>query len=602
MRISRDIGLTLAFLFGWLSLAVAQERESSSQVQPVQLAQAKTADPKADKAAQPAVTIVLRSADELFSDFQFIFDLANEGPRYKTLADTLEAFLEGVDRKKPAGLQVFVDGTDFKFVGLVPVKPADLKKFLDNLASLDVKSKKEADGTYTLTMNKAPLGFLRVLGDQVVIGEGKNEVLLVKVALAPIPGRDDDITVLLDNSSQPVEDRRKAIDTLRANTEKSLKKKEDESDPVFAARKATALQQLDELERFFADSAKILAGWNLSAKDKHGVFDLELTAAPNTSLAKSVELLGSKDHLFAGIPTEGTVASFTINFPIDDMRQKHLAENVKLTRAVIESEIDKDDKASASQKTADKAVIAAISDALDANIAAGSLNGFLRIFPHDGGKFSTVGGLHVADAAKVMAALKAIEDREGAGKVKFNIDSEGDVKIHSFEFSLVRKEAPEFLGEDGKIFVGTGPDTIWLASGDNAVDRMKTAIKAAQKEPAGQTKSTTIDLQMRVGPWVELLDSHRSNDEGTTVVAAKPSADSTKAGFQKQTQSSEEKQKAKRRDIRRMAIDAMKTGKDTLSLRLERDGGTVKLRVQFDEDLLKFVGKVAGKEVKENLE
>lgn len=594
MLSNRCLGFALSVSLSLISFAFAQERANSSPPRSVQLAQAKAADakaadPKAAKAAaQPAITIVLNSAGEFLADIKFLFDLAGEPPaRYDALAGTLEAFLDGVDRTKPLGVQVFVDGTDFKYVAFFPVKTADLKKFLDNLAGLGIKSKKQPSGFYKLTGDFE--GFLRPLtpGDQVVIGSTEADVKLVTVPLVPIAGKSGDVVVLLDNSGQPAEERRKGMATLRANTEKTLKKKEGESDLTFAVRKAATFQQLDELERFFVDAAKILAAWTTSAKDKNATFELDLTAIAGTSLEKSVQLLGTTDNLFGGIETKGTVASLTVNFPIDDLRKRHLAEQVKLTKALIEFDANAAANRTVEQKAADKLVVAAISDAVDANIAAGSFNAFLRIHPNAGGKFAAVGGIHVADAAKVMAVLKAIETREGADKVKFEADSEGDVKIHAFEIADVKKEAPEFLGADGKLYIGTGKDTLWIATGNNAVEDLKTAIKSAKKEPADQNKSTMIDLQMRLGPWIELLDGRRAKDDAAAPASAK---------------TPEEKSKAKSRDMRKVAVATLKDCQDTLSFRLELDGQTVKLRAQFDECLLKLAGKIAGKVVKEKLE
>ena len=55
-------------------------------------------------------------------------------------------------------------------------------------------------------------------------------------------------------------------------------------------------------------------------------------------------------------------------------------------------------------------------------------------------------------------------------------------------------------------------------------------------------------------------------------------------------------------DLRKLAIEAFKEGKDTMTLSLERQDKIARLRVQFDEGMLRFVGKVASKFVKDNLE
>jgi hypothetical protein len=55
-------------------------------------------------------------------------------------------------------------------------------------------------------------------------------------------------------------------------------------------------------------------------------------------------------------------------------------------------------------------------------------------------------------------------------------------------------------------------------------------------------------------------------------------------------------------DLRKLAIEAFKKGNDTMTMSLERQDKVAKLRMQYDEGILRFVGKVASKFVKDNLE
>jgi hypothetical protein len=55
-------------------------------------------------------------------------------------------------------------------------------------------------------------------------------------------------------------------------------------------------------------------------------------------------------------------------------------------------------------------------------------------------------------------------------------------------------------------------------------------------------------------------------------------------------------------DLRKLALEAFKEGKDTVTLSIHREEKLVKVKLKFDEGCIRFAGKVMSKFVKENLE
>ncbi|HTI50768.1 MAG TPA: hypothetical protein VL475_07450, partial [Planctomycetaceae bacterium] len=250
---------------------------------------------------KPVITVVLPSADALFEDLKLPFDLVGDEKGYKTLKETIEVFLVGVDTATPSGVRVYSSGGALPYVLTLPVKNAkDLKEFLTNLWDLDLKTtpppapalvpqvpKAVEAKRRTLKLEKDERlmfglydGYLRF---EAAAGTVHISELLedVKNAKGPLPvellkGRD--LVALIDGSLQKPEDRRSAFAKARKEVLGAVTKGEKEEDSEFALRKALAEQQIDEIERFFAESSKIELGWTTSAEEKNAKMALDLSA------------------------------------------------------------------------------------------------------------------------------------------------------------------------------------------------------------------------------------------------------------------------------------------------------------------------------------
>ena len=154
------------------------------------------------------------------------------------------------------------------------------------------------------------------------------------------------------------------------------------------------------------------------------------------------------------------------------------------------------------------------------------------------------------------------------------------------------------------MYVGIDERSLWLASGDKSLDRMKQSILDSEigRSEAGPRHGAVHQI-WSVCRFLEQLADAQSESPRQS------------AGHRGQTSERDEGHSDRcpgrkepveglisTADLRKLAIEAFKEGNDTMTMSLERQDKVAKLKVQYDEGILRFIGKVASKFVKENLE
>jgi hypothetical protein len=528
------------------------------------------------KLPAPTVTILLKSAGEGFADIGHMFKLANSEPQAKTLTETLDLFLVGVTRDKPISVQGFLAGTDMKYLLGLPVADAKkLKDFLKNIDDLDL-SNKPVVGVPNLFEIKGLIeagAFLRYDAALAygLVGEWREEVFAYKALPDASLLGSNDVAVLIDSTKEQSAERKKAFDRLRKEGIDALKRGADETQAAFDVRKKAATHQFDEIERYFVESERIRIGWTTDVPKNRVAVDIDLSPLDGTPLAESVALIGKSPNRFAKVPTEGAVVVVDANFPLDEMHKTQLLEQVPLTVAAIDEQADKSEKLSAAEKQSSKEL-----SSLGGRVAAGLskvgvVNGCLRVYPGDGGKFVSVAGGRIEDGGVFTEFLKKAAERLGGGdSLAMDVDSEGDVKIHKISLASYQKDYSELLAADGSVFVGVGADQVWVGSGEGALARLKEAIKTANSGDVPES-NVALSISGNLLPWAKILDRRVDPKLGDPA-------------------------------LRKMAIEAFSAGGDTWSLKLWREEKKAKVAVQLNEGVLRFGGKVGAKFVKESLE
>jgi hypothetical protein len=577
---------------------------------------------------KPAITVVLPSTDEGFKDLKLVFDLVQDEKGYNTLKETIELFLEGVDTTTPSGIRIYPTTNGLRSVLSFPIKSdKDFKSMIDSLWNLDVKTApapsaqldrqipkatKQKLPTLGLAKNERVIfglsdGFMRYESGYVHVGQLLPDVRLAKGGPPPEIAKGHDLGILIDGLAQSKEERQKAFEKSKKELIGAIEKGEKESEAAFEVRKAVTEHQIAEIERFFVEASRIHAVWNVSDKEKNARLELDLEGLDGTSLEQSVLLLGQTPDEFAGVSKTEAILSLSGCTTLDPMRNAFLKNTAKLERTLLKKEVADNAKLSPDQKAIDDALVDLTFDVIDAIVNGGVINGFLRSWSNADGTLTTVGGGQIPQGAraKVEKMLEKFAARGPNNKLDSKVESEGEIEIHKLTLADIQQDFPEVIAKDGAVYVGIDERSLWLASGDKSLDRMKQAILEAKS--AGPKPGVDLELFVKLGPFVDFWNNWRTRNpkaQAAPVIAEprRPNATRATRTSARPAEHRPVEGLISTADLRKLAIEAFKEGNDTMTLSLERQDKVAKLRVQYDEGILRFVGKVASKFVKENLE
>jgi hypothetical protein len=547
----------------------------------------------------PQVHATLNSTNELFADLEFLCNLA--GPQgvkgWKLLQPFLEMTFDGTDPQKPFVLDVLfnANGADTRvhFPLLVqPNKPLG-QKFLANLAGIGIPNKRfgagvtQLGGGAAVMPNAAFNGFLRILPAPINYGAISSDRNWLPANLtdptkgavvAALLARKYDVGLLMKNAKAAEADqkaRRGDFQKVKENLLAGLKKKPEDTAKDFAIQKALLEHNLGELERFLAESNELLLGWITDAPKKEARLDFELTAIPGSSLEASAKLLGQSSGLFLSVPRSAdAILSGRLHFPLDQFRQSALLGSVPLYRASADARIDASTK-TAEQKTALKQAAKRWFEMVEDQAKVGVIDGLIEVSQANGEKANLLFGVQAKDGQALQGILELLPQINADYKVTLATDKVGDYAIHTIQVPEKDEDFELFFGKGAPVYVATGPKAWWVAIGSKSLAQLKAATEAAGKENA-EAKQNFLTLFYRVGPWVEFLDARRNRLDAIPT--------------EKKPTEAELKDKKERATHRKLALEALKSGQDTIETKLEAKDGRVTGSTRLAEGMLRFIG------------
>jgi hypothetical protein len=575
---------------------------------------------------KPAITVVFPSMDDVFSDIKIAFDLVGEkgdDKGFETLKSTIETFLVGIDTTKAGGgIRIYPTATGLQPVLTFPIKnDHEFRRLVLNLWDLDIKTTPPPDAKLIrqvppgvkakelkarLDKNERLIfklydGFMRYEPGQVSLSVQIDNVRLAKGPLPIEILAGHKLAALIDGAAQPAEKRKQGFEVAKKEMLAGIVKREHESDVVFAARKSITEYQVAELERFFVEASRIFLGWNISSQKKEAEVNVDVVGLPGSDLEKSVEQLNTTPDEFAGVAKTDAVFSLSVNFALDPLRQAFVKNEAKLERAALKKSIGDNEKLSAAEKAVDSDLVDLFFDVVDGTSQLGVANGFVRSWKDPDGSLSTVAGGRIPEGSKAKfdKLLSTLAARSPANKLEEKIHTEGEIEIHKLTVPTLGQELPEFVGKDGVVYVGLNEKTVWLAAGNGALELLKKTI--GDVTAAGPKHGPMIDLMLKLGPYVEILNNYYARNPAAPTLVKKID-DGKKKAATKATEPKKIEPFISSAELRKIAIDVFKQGKDTFTFTLGREEKTVKAHLKFEEGLIRFVGTTLSKFVKENLE
>jgi hypothetical protein len=561
---------------------------------------------KADDA--PTILIMHSGSNWLKEDVKLIFSLTSpaEQKQWSVIEDHLdEIFLLGIDGARPLRVDMVSEKNQVHTRISYPV--SDFKEFLRNVELFGIDLKRKTNSYYELS--KTYEGHLRLIDGYAVIAPLRELVPATKFK----PLNDDLVKkyflgdngemhtpglgfALVNESAKPA-DRRKNFENVKKELLAAVSQAEDETKEDFELRKAMTELQIDELARYYADPKEVLITGAIDHQAKVGRLALDLLPDQKTDLAAAVATVGTKPSYFASqqIP-ENQILSFTINLSLDPAQQVNTSKVIKLQADRGNSKVDAEGEFTDEQKASVKKAISLASEAVESTLKEHGLDFFVHCTPHESGKHTILGGMYLNKSENLTELFKLMPSFPEPRQVTLDVDRQGEVTIHQFEFGAEIKAAmDDFFGVDA-MYVGVGPQVAWFAFGENALATLKTAIETTDSADPQEPSNEFFAFSIKAAPWIGWQDRHAKQPPADRKTEIKQVAGTQADG------NPDTRQQLTNLPIRELALEAFAPGDDVLTMSLRRDKDRIKGDLKADTGLLRFVGKVLARFSKENLE
>lgn len=528
----------------------------------------------AEENSAPNISLVQINAEGMIADLKYlVLDLADDKKGWSNLDELLPTFLEGIDKQRPIRIDILLgENQQERYRLILPVD--HLGKFREALEVFEISVKKQRNGPFIL--GNLFQGFMKYLQDSkyVVISEKLSEVDEIEDPLKRVQellNQKYDFSALITNEKEGVDARKKSMSNTRKQLLAAIKKKPDESENAFELRKLAFTHQMDEVERLFAESQKMVIGWTTDATQHEGRLDFTLKAIAGTSLDDSIKQFATKPSYFAKVQVkQDGILNGRINHPLDEMRKENITAFYKLLMPALKERIANNKNLTEEQKAAGTKVNELVIEILESAKNASLIDGFIDTNPDAAGKYVMLGGARSTEGAKLREIVALLPKLIIGQTVELDVVKEEALNIH--KINIVEKRQAgfyELFGTGEALYVGSTPDALWMAAGPGSIDRIKAAAKTVTEAPPETISPNVIELNVKALPWLKMFNKIRD---------------------QKGNQ-----------ELRDIALKSLTSTDDSFTFVMKREEDTIDGKAKLDKGILRFIGNIIAKFSKETL-
>jgi hypothetical protein len=441
---------------------------------------------------KPIAILSVASYDTLQADLKFIGQLADAPDLDKSLDGIIALVtrgqgLKGLDKSKPLGLAVFMDGQTPKGFAFLPI--ADLKGFLALFPQVNVQ---DSDGTLEIQGPNGPPGYATQKGSWAFISNDKDTLKSAPADPEKLLGdlsKDYAIAVQFNVQNVPADLRENATQIFRAGVEVGLQQKPGEDDIAYEFRKKMAQAQLKQMETLIKDLDQFTVGWAIDPAAKTTNLDISLTAVATSPIAKQFAEMANVKSDFGGFLLPDAAVTLNVCSKFDQADADQAIALIQTARTKANDSIDNDSTIPNDEgKKSAKEVVGQLLD------VAEHTGGFVKDGPS------------LEAAVKKLVALGAADPNFPV--VKFDIENHSGIKMHSIAIPMNDDNAKKVFGDTMDVYLGIGAESAYVAFGKNSLTLLKSII---DKPAATGQKNYPFQLNVALTPILEFINSTNPN-------------------------------------------------------------------------------------------
>lgn len=458
----------------------------------------------------------MRSSEAMKEDIRHLMQLAQKRLIYEErVGPIIDSFLIGVDPKQPVRLDLLVDPTiGRRYLLSVPI--ANLDDFINkNLDPIDIFARRDRnDRNFYELSGEVIEGWMRIIRDEqiyAVISARKGPPTDLPESLSspvgeiqPFVNDGYGLFAHLKNGSVGIKDREEAFAVIRNNVVDALQKTPQETREAFALRKAAVAQQLDLFGRIFAETEVMTLGSKLDRKQHVLRENLYFAAIDGTDLATTINKLRERPSYFAALnPAPDSVMTLRLDVPFDRKTQREFKRLCELAQPVVTQRISNDETITGEERAARTLMAELLFNAVNISADLGVIDAYLSISP-DGDSHGILAAVRCKGQGQITKVIDLIPSAKSGWTIRHDVANEHGVAIH--ELSLGEKipgAFKDFYGSSGIVYLGIGPETLWLAGGNEALETLRAAIVEVNENSATESDGTLLALKVQMLPILE---------------------------------------------------------------------------------------------------
>lgn len=577
LRVSRWIMVLGLFLSGMLCAssrpALAQEEEKEVSLPPL-------------------VVVNIAGADRLLGDVNYMFETIGR----EDLKQVINGFLanvgdlKGLDRTKSLGLMLYFKAgfpPSVEPVGFIPVDNiADLLKAIE-LGPVKTKKVPGEENRYTIEADTETFE-VKLQGGYAYVSQ--NATAFDRELPDPGPLTQSltqryDLAASLSVEGIPEGMRTIFLDFLRAQTEAEMQQRDEEPEAQYRARKAGAMHNLKSIEAIVKDGKSLTIGVDASAKAKAIVLEIEMKAKPSSGLAKDLKAFPGKPSVFANAYSEQIPLAATGSWNLTTDDKNMFAEYVKAMQAAISDGMK--------QQNLDPTPLDGIVKSLESTINTGSVDFFVQFVGEPPGKFALVGGIKIDRTGDFATGLEGIIGQLNKlpeiAEMQLNAETHNGMALHRIlgKGNDGDRDNEWLFGGMPAAYVGAGRGAVWFGVGkEGTADQLKkamTLVETLPTEPITPDRIAPFQVVLNLSSWIG-LSGEEENAEPQDAPAGLDEKEAQRRAARRAAR------EADRKARNAAAREAFKPENDRLLItgRPVQDG--FRLRVQFDEGFIRFLG------------
>ncbi len=495
-------GLALAFGVAG-STALAQDKAT------VITKQAETAV----KVGGPVAMLSITNLDRLLSDVSYMLRACNVPEVGGLVSVMANQYTQGLDRTRPLGLSVSLDGETPVPIGFLPV--SDRAAFFDSLAAIGVEPDDLGDGLFEIAAGGNAI-FVKDANGWLYISQTEEALDKVptdpSVALGDLPKKYD-LAVKVNLQALPADMVDMMTEQIRGGFERQMAEQGDRTEEE--AKKARELGEasMAQLEQTIRDTEQLIFGWAIDVEGQKTFMDGAAQFIAGSKLAAQADASKNLKTAFSAFKLPQPAVLFRTTSLVAESDKSVIKNSLNTSLQQVEERISNQINNTQASEALVK-LVKKLGKLFEQTIDEGTLDGSLSASVSGDALKVLVGGRVADGKALAQAVQDAVKDLSGISEVpkfEFAYETYGGMTLHrtSVPIQSNDRSVQKVFGSNIKLTIGTG-DKAFALSLDAAGDAsLKAAIDGMKKAPSAA--ATPLEGVVEVGQIVEYAQSVSPN-------------------------------------------------------------------------------------------